>query len=420
MRHLAAVLGLALAGCVGRGPGATLWLRTHDGDAHLQDRALDVEIDPTGDVVVAGYESGADANVDLWLRKYDTDGQEVWTVLDPAGPETGVLASGIAIDDVGNIAVVGSDFSLEEEAWDILVRRYAPDGSLLWSRTHAGAGGLEDMGVGAACDEDGRIVAVGYVGKAVPNGDERQMTLDAWVAAYDSTGEQLWQQTHDGPGAANDAALDAAIAANGDVLVAGYESATAEDTDVWLSRYDSHGETVWMLTYDGPGEGTDRGTSVTIDPDGNILLSGHIDVPGEAWNALVRKHEPNGDPIWTRTYDGQDSVFDAANDIATDAEGNVFVTGFEYVEGNTQDVLVRRYDSDGDAFWTLTYSGDAGGSDSGAGIATDADGFVYVAGSCFIREVEVAPGDCDPEDIKEDGTCPLLYDYDAFVRKIAP
>jgi len=43
-----------------------------------------------------------------------------------------------------------------------------------------------------------------------------------------------------------------------------------------------------------------------------------------------------------------------------------------------------------------------------------------VAGSNFIREIEVAPGDCDPEDVKQDGTCPPLYDYDAFVRKIAP
>jgi uncharacterized delta-60 repeat protein len=420
MRQLAAALGLSLVGCVGRGPGTTLWLHTHDGDAHLQDRALDVEVDPAGDVVVAGYESGADANVDLWLQKYDADGREIWTVLDPAGPETGVLASGIAIDGAGNIAVVGSDFSIEEEAWDILVRRYAPDGSLLWTRTHAGTGGLADMGVGAACDADGKVVAVGYVGKAVPDGDERQMTLDAWVAAYDSAGEQLWQQTHDGPGAANDAALDAAIAEDGDILVAGYESTAGEESDVWLRRYDADGETIWTRTHDGPGEGTDRGTSVTIDPDGNILLSGHIDVPEEAWNALVRKYDPDGDLIWARTYDGEDGVFDAANDIVTDAEGNVFVTGFEYVEEETQDVLVRKYEADGDPYWTLIFSGDAGGNDSGAGIATDADGFVYVAGSNFVREVEVSAGDCDPEDVKEDGSCPLRYDYDAFVRKIAP
>jgi len=364
MRHLAAALGLSLVGCVGRGPGATLWLRTHDGDAHLLDRALDVEVDPTGDVVVAGYESGADANADLWLQKYDKDGQEIWTVLDPAGPETGVRASGIAIDGAGNIAVVGSDFSIEEEAWDILVRRYAPDGSLLWTRTHAGGGGLEDMGVGAACDEDGKIVAVGYVGRAVPDGDERRMTLDAWVGAYGGDGSQLWESTHDGPGSADDAALDAAIAENGDILVAGYASTADDETDVWLRRYNADGETIWTRTYDGPGDGTDRGMSVAIDPEGNILLCGHIDVPKEAWNALVRKYDPDGDLIWTRTYDGEDSVFDAANDIATDAEGNVFVTGFEYVEGETQDVLVRRYDSDGDPFWTLTYSGDAGGNDS--------------------------------------------------------
>lgn len=407
-------------GCVGPGPGNTLWLRSHDGDAHLLDRGLDVEVDPEGDVVVAGYESGADTNADLWLRKYDPEGQEIWTVVDPAGPETGVIASGIAIDGAGNIAVVGSDFSVEEEAWDILVRRYAPDGSLLWSRTHAGTGGLEDVGVGAACNDGGMIVAVGYVSKAVPDGDERQMTLDAWVGTFDGDGNSLWSHVHDGPGSGHDAALDAAIAENGDILVAGYESGDREDDNVWLRRYDTSGETLWTRTYDGPAHGRDRGTSVTLDPEGKILLSGHIDVPGEAWNALVRKYEPDGELIWTSTYDGADSVFDAANDIVTDAEGNVFVTGFEYVEGDKFDVLVRKYHSDGDPIWTVTHSGDAAGDDSGAGIAIDQDGFVYVAGSSFVREVEVAPGDCDPEDEKEDGSCPLLFDYDAFVRKLVP
>ncbi|MHC4990919.1 MAG: SBBP repeat-containing protein [Planctomycetota bacterium] len=300
------------------------------------------------------------------------------------------------------------------------MRRYAPDGSLLWSRTHAGPGGLEDMGVGAACDEGGRIVAVGYVGRAVPGEEKRKMTLDAWVGAFDADGTPLWDHTHDGPGSGLDAALDAAIAEGGDILVAGYESTEGGDNNVWLRRYDAAGETLWTQTYDGPAHGRDRGTSVAIDPDGNILLSGHIDVPGEAWNALVRKYEPDGDLIWTRTYDGEDSVFDAANDIVTDAEGNVFVTGFEYVEGQTQDVLVRKYHTDGDPHWTVRCSGDAGGNDSGAGIATDADGFIYVAGSNFIREVEVAPGDCDPEDQNEDGSCPLRYDYDAFVRKLVP
>jgi len=87
---------------------------------------------------------------------------------------------------------------------------------------------------------------------------------------------------------------------------------------------------------------------------------------------------------------------DEGADVATDQNGNIFVTGYygsgnvdfddsaggvdiQIVQENT-DVFITKYYSDGSYAWTKTFGGS--GVDKGAALDIDSSGNVYVTGSC--------------------------------------
>ncbi|MFQ5713209.1 MAG: SBBP repeat-containing protein [Candidatus Scalinduaceae bacterium] len=83
---------------------------------------------------------------------------------------------------------------------------------------------------------------------------------------------------------------------------------------------------------------------------------------------------------WVSRYDGPATKFsiDVANDIALDAAGNVYVTGWSN-GGIGLDYATVKYDSSGNELWVARYNG--GGNDSANAIAVDGRGNVYVTGS---------------------------------------
>src|SRR5690606_17351061 len=72
---------------------------------------------------------------------------------------------------------------------------------------------------------------------------------------------------------------------------------------------------------------------------------------------------------------------DEANDIAVDANGNVYVTGFSTGMDMTSDILTIKYNSNGDTVWVKRYSFTNGSNDIGNSITIDELGNVYVTGS---------------------------------------
>ena len=63
--------------------------------------------------------------------------------------------------------------------------------------------------------------------------------------------------------------------------------------------------------------------------------------------------------------------------IATDSEGNLYITGYAY-NGSNYDVHVLKYDADGNLVWHRVY--DSGGQDYGYGVTLNPTHAVYVVG----------------------------------------
>jgi len=103
---------------------------------------------------------------------------------------------------------------------------------------------------------------------------------------------------------------------------------------------------------------------------GSIMRSaGHRD-------ALLLKHNLGGGLAWVAAWGGED--FDALVDVKVTFDGNIFTVGQTHSYGaGGEDVLLQRWDADGNVVWSRTWG--TAGLDRGAGLALT-DYAVYVVG----------------------------------------
>jgi len=173
-----------------------------------------------------------------------------------------------------------------------------------------------------------------------------------------------------------------AVDASGNALITGSFSGPHNLPDIVTIKYDSAGNTLWTRRYNGPGDSWDIGRAVAIDPLGNVYVTGETHSAETDMDYVTIKYSSSGAQEWTVQYNnGPEANADRALANAVDASGNVFVTGTSSGLGTADDYATIMYNSLGEQQWVARYNGPGNTQDRAAGLAIDADGNVYVAGS---------------------------------------
>jgi hypothetical protein len=347
-----------------------------------------------GYVYVAGHTSGVLAGQmsagaqDVFLRKYDSAGNALWTRQfgTPADEE----ASGVAVDATG-VYVSGFTYGafpgqVNSGGADVFVRKYDFDGNVLWTRQ---LGGTDDdfanhIAVGAS-----GVYVVGTTRGALPGQPgQGSGNRDAFLLKYDTAGDLLWTRQFGSADYNWDYGNDVFVDASG-VYVAGNTFGTMPgqtsvgDDDPFVRKYDADGNEVWTRQFGSPAH--DDGSGITGDATG-IYVSGEVQaaIPGQTFagemDGFVRKYDREGNVLWTRQFGTPGS--DYAWKITEDATG-VYVAGFVggALPGQTsaggQDAFVRKYDQNGNEVWTHQFGTPA--EDFAWGITAGTTG-LYVTG----------------------------------------
>jgi hypothetical protein len=158
--------------------------------------------------------------------------------------------------------------------------------------------------------------------------------------------------------------------------------------DLFVAKYDAAGNRLW-LRQRGSSE-RDFAYGVATDASGNIYVTGYTGAGLDGnnsyggWDVFLTKFDASGNWQWTRQDGtGQD---DEGRAVATDSSGNVYVTG--YVRGNfhgitrvgSADVFISKYNSAGSRLWSALFG--SAEIDESFGIACDLSGNVFVTGWC--------------------------------------
>ena len=138
----------------------------------------------------------------------------------------------------------------------------------------------------------------------------------------------------------------------------------------------------WERFYNSPHNAGDGGALLATDAQGNTYVTGTSDAPaGGDLNISLVKYGPDGTQLWEREYAGSGDGKDWATAIRVDSEGNVYVSGttwggavYEY------DVVTIKYAADGTRLWARTYNGPLGRWDTSAAMEIDNVGNVIVGG----------------------------------------
>lgn len=219
--------------------GNALWTRQFG--SRSADKATWVAVDTSGNIAVSGEALGSLLDDEpllsgAFVRLYDKSGVELWT-RQFATPDT--EASAVAIDASGNVVVAGSIrglFPLPGESpagiWDAFVRKYDRDGNELWSRQF-GSPGI-DVANALAVDALGNIIVAGVGHEALPE----QAEGGPFVRKYDPDGQLLWTQQYEGD-AGSDSSLS--LDADGNILLTNYGSVRKYAPDgelLWSQKLD--------------------------------------------------------------------------------------------------------------------------------------------------------------------------------------
>jgi hypothetical protein len=178
--------------------------------------------------------------------------------------------------------------------------------------------------------------------------------------------------------------------------------------NAFVAKYDQLGNLLWYKT--GGGKFYDQANSVTVDPWGNVYITGYMGWdPGGGLTDTVyfdnftfttsesdiflAKYDTNGDLDWIKKYGGDH--LDEAVCVKSDATGNIYLTGL-YASNNypnsgtatfdtvtltswkVSDIFLVKADSSGAVIWARTLG--SAGDDNGNSIDFDSSGNVYLCG----------------------------------------
>ncbi len=314
--------------------GGAYWTLAHVGPGGGNDEMLAVALADDGSAYVAGYQSGGDMSNDGVLRKIDTFGADLWTsAFDAPTAAAHTVVQGVAVDGAGAVIVVGYHDSASASN-EIMLRKYAPDGTPSWTRSYGGVALGDDRGYGVATTAGGDLYVVGTE-SVVAEG------VNMWLGKYDVDGNLLWSRGYNGAASTDDYLVGVVVDDDDAVYVCGYESTVNQPWQAFLRRYDADGIIDWTDQYLGATDEGAHCSGLGRAPDGDLIaVGGELDTMVRA--AMVRRVSADGVVQWSRKYPGGALGPDYARDAHVDGDGTIYVTGALDVGTDVRDIWVAR------------------------------------------------------------------------------
>lgn len=220
--------------------GNQLWIEQFGTATY--DELFGVTTDLDNNIYLTGWTvgnlGGTNAGLyDTWLAKYDGDGNQIW--IEQFGTGDYEFPAGVATDSEGNVYSTGYTLGNlgggSSGSYDVWVTKYDGDGNQLWLEQFGSGGADEPQSIDI--DADDNIFVTGFTTGALAGSNAGQE--DAWVAKLDTGGTLLELEQYGSAGI--DRAQGIASTDSGDVFLAGLtdNSLGAENAgsfDAWVAQ----------------------------------------------------------------------------------------------------------------------------------------------------------------------------------------
>ncbi len=353
--------------------GQLLWSARYDGPAHATDVATSIAIDSLSNIIVCGGSATLGTDQDYITLKYSPDGDLLWEArTGNAGfPLESIRA--VVVEDNGDVTVTGQS-AVSDFVGDCLTVRYsATDGGEIWSQRFSTPGARFDRGNALMLDPNGDVIIVGQA--------ESATTLaDVLVIRYAPDGTQQWLTTHSSAGAHTDRGIAAVLAPDGGILVTGDTIVQSPNVDFLTLRVEANGDVAWVRTFGEAAMNADRGISIAVNGLGIAYAAGSSRTTAGNDDFRIVAYSFDGVQLWTQSYDGPAFQSDIARVVRVDGFGGIYVGGESRGGGTDLDMAVLKLDAAGSPQWVTRFNGFDNRADLLRGMWVDKCGNAYVTG----------------------------------------
>ncbi|MEO5569629.1 MAG: SBBP repeat-containing protein [Bacteroidia bacterium] len=384
----------------------------------------------------------------------NTNAQTLDWAIKMGGGGNGDEGDAIAVGSSGNVYTTGSFISTGDfdpgpgvfnlsamgtspTSRDIFISKVDLNGNFIWAKQIGGISG-PDIANDLCIDKAENIYLTGYFEGIVdfdPGTGVYNLTAtgseDIFVCKLDSSGSFLWAKSMGGNGSAgtdlsnaNEIAIDSAA----NIYITGFFGSTVDfdpgigifnltaggTRSIFICKLDSAGSFEFAKQFNGPGYSI--GHSICVDVSGNIYSTGGYsqttdfdpgpgiyNLAGNAYyDIYISKLDASGNFAWAKSM-GSPVNNESGFDAATDASGNVYITGrfgsaFDFDPGvgvfmltpaGYSDGFISKFDNAGNFIWAKQLTGT--GAISPEALTLDLAGNIFLTGA-FSGDIDFDPG----------------------------
>jgi len=282
---------------------------------------------------------------------------------------------------------------------DAFVTKYDSDGNQVWSRQFGSSS--FDTAYSVATDKADNVYLAGYT-EGDLGGPKQAAQADAWVAKYDSNGNQVWlrQFGTDIINGANRLVVDDAgnLYATGTTVKGDQGGTIPAKDDYWVTKYDTNGNQQWFTEYGSTvsnlssnlGLNFSESYGIALDHNNNVYTTGWTlgDLGGTnagLYDVWIGKQNNDGNQAWTKQFGSRD--YEWSWGVDTDSKNNVYATGWTLgnlggVSTGSYDAWLTKYDTNGNQQWIKQFgtTGNTSGDTEATSLKIDSHDNIFLTG----------------------------------------
>ncbi|MBK8984225.1 MAG: SBBP repeat-containing protein [Ignavibacteria bacterium] len=319
--------------------GDQQWIQRYNGPSDSSDTGTSLDLDASGNIYVLGESKGIGTGSDVVLIKYNSSGAEQWAARYNSGGDTNDYSLKVIVDKNQDICVAAYNINSGGNNTKYVTLKFNSNGILQWSRIYNGPVGYFNTPHDFALDSADNIYVTGC-SPGIGTG-----LYDFCTIKYNPAGDMIWLRRYNYLATAYDVANAIVIGASGNVYISGYSGSTSLSNtfDYATVKYDSSGNELWVRRYNGTGNNIDRARFVKLDSMENVYVTGSSVGSGTGTDYVTLKYDSSGQQLWTARYDGPVNGDDFPTGVSVTGSGLVFLTGYSQGSGSGFDYATIKY-----------------------------------------------------------------------------